>query len=83
MFWNVAIPVITLVVGLIGGFFIGVVYLRKQITNMQNNPELMRKQLEGMNPEMMQKMARQMGVNLDRKQMQKAQKMMKNNKFPR
>ena len=83
MFWNVAIPVITLIVGLIGGFFIGVIYLRKQITNMQNNPELMRKQLEGMNPEMMQKMARQMGVNLDRKQMQKAQKMMKNNKFPR
>jgi len=81
--WNVIIPILTLVVGLIGGFFIGVIYLRKQITNMQNNPEMMRKQLEGMNPEMMQKMARQMGINLDRKQMQKAQKMMKNNKFPR
>jgi uncharacterized protein len=83
MAWNIIIPILTLVVGLIGGFFIGVIYLRKQITNMQNNPEMMRKQLESMNPEMMQKMARQMGVNLDRKQMQKAQKMMKNNKFPR
>lgn len=81
--YDIVIPVATLVVGLIGGFIIGVFYLRKQLENMQNNPELMRKQMESMNPEMMQKMAKQMGFNLDRKQMQKAQKMMKNSKFPR
>lgn len=81
--YNIVIPIATLVVGLIGGFIIGVFYLRKQLENMQNNPELMQKQLANMNPEMMQKMAKQMGVNLDRKQMQRAQKMMKNQKFPR
>lgn len=81
--WNIIIPIVTLVVGLIGGFFFGVIYLRKQITKMQNNPEMMRKQLEGMDPQTMQKMARQMGLNLDQKQMRQAQKMMKNGKFPR
>ncbi|MNO59902.1 hypothetical protein D3C76_504990 [compost metagenome] len=62
---NIALPIITLVVGLIGGFFIGVYYLRKQMTNMQNDPE------------MLQKVAKQMGYNLNGKQMQRAQQMMK------
>ena len=63
---NIALPIITLIVGLVGGFFIGVYYLRKQMEKMQSNPE------------MLQKMAKQMGYNLNGKQMQKAQQMMKN-----
>ncbi len=62
---NIALPIITLVVGLIGGFFIGVYYLRRQMTTMQNDPE------------MLQKVAKQMGYNLNGKQMQRAQQMMK------
>lgn len=69
--YNIVIPIVTLIIGLAGGFFIGVFYLRKQLENMQNNPE------------MLQKMAKQMGYNLNSKQMQKAQHMMKNQKFPR
>ncbi|NUU61638.1 hypothetical protein A8L34_17600 [Bacillus sp. FJAT-27264] len=64
---NIALPIITLVVGLIGGFFIGVYYLRRQMTTMQNDPE------------MLQKVAKQMGYNLNSKQMQRAQQMMKGN----
>ncbi|AIQ11126.1 YneF family protein [Paenibacillus durus] len=67
---NIALPIITLVVGLLGGFFIGVYYLRRQMTNMQNDPE------------MLQKVAKQMGYNLNSKQMQRAQQMMKNQNMP-
>ncbi|AIQ27366.1 MULTISPECIES: YneF family protein [Paenibacillus] len=67
---NIALPIITLVVGLIGGFFIGVYYLRRQMTTMQNDPE------------MLQKVAKQMGYNLNGKQMQRAQQMMKNGNQP-
>ena len=68
---NIVIPIVTLIVGLVGGFFIGVFYLRKQLENMQSNPD------------MLQKMAKQMGYNLNKQQMQKATNMMKNQKFPR
>jgi uncharacterized protein len=67
---NIALPIITLVVGLIGGFFIGVYYLRRQMTTMQNDPE------------MLQKVAKQMGYNLNGKQMQRAQQMMKSGNQP-
>lgn len=67
---NIVWPIITLVVGLIGGFFIGVYYLRRQMTSMQNDPE------------MLQKVAKQMGYNLNGKQMQRAQQMMKNGNQP-
>lgn len=67
MWWNYVIPIVTLIVGLVGGFFIGVYYLRRQLTNMQNDPD------------MLQKMAKQMGYNLNGKQMQQAQQMMKKN----
>lgn len=67
---NIALPIIALVVGLIGGFFIGVYYLRRQMTTMQNDPE------------MLQKVAKQMGYNLNGKQMQRAQQMMKNGNQP-
>lgn len=56
----------TLIVGLVGGFFIGVYYLRRQMEAIQSNPD------------MLQKMAKQMGYNLNKKQMQQMQHMMKN-----
>jgi uncharacterized protein len=69
--WNWIIPIVTLIVGLVGGFAIGVYYLRQQITKMQSDPDQLRK------------MAKQMGYNLNNQQMNKMQSMMKNNKFPR
>jgi uncharacterized protein YneF (UPF0154 family) len=62
--WDVIIPIVTLIVGLVGGFFIGVFYLRSQMTKMQNDPASL------------QKMAKQMGYNLNKQQLQKAQQMM-------
>jgi uncharacterized protein YneF (UPF0154 family) len=64
-FWEVTIPIITLIAGLVGGFFIGVYYLRRQLESMQNNPE------------MMQQMAKKMGYNMNKQQLNKAQQMMK------
>lgn len=67
--WSWIIPIVTLIVGLVGGFFIGVYYLRKQMEAMQANPE------------MLQQMAKKMGYNLNKKQMQQVQGMMKNQKW--
>jgi uncharacterized protein YneF (UPF0154 family) len=67
--WQWIIPVVTLLVGGIGGFFIGVYYLRNQLENMQNNPE------------MLQQMAKQMGYNMNKQQMTKVQQMMKKQKL--
>ncbi len=67
--WNYIIPIVTLLIGLAGGFAAGVYYLRKQMEKMQSNPE------------MLQKMAKQMGYNLNKQQMNKVQQMMKNKKF--
>jgi uncharacterized protein len=67
--WNWIIPIVTLLAGGIGGFFIGVYYLRKQLENMQNNPE------------MLQQMAKQMGYNMNKQQMTKVQQMMKKQKL--
>ena len=64
--WQIIIRILTLIAGLVGGFFIGVFYLRKQLESMQNNPE------------MIQKMAKQMGYNMNKQQMNKVQTMMKN-----
>ncbi|TVY03227.1 YneF family protein [Cohnella terricola] len=64
--WSYIIPIVTLIVGIIVGFIIGVFYLRSQMTKMQNNPE------------MLQKMAKQMGYNMNNQQIAKAQQMMKN-----
>jgi hypothetical protein len=69
MVWDIVIPVVTLVAGLVGGFFIGVYYLRRQLEEMQNNPE------------MLQKMARQMGYNINKQQLQRVQQMMKKQKL--
>jgi uncharacterized protein len=67
--WQYIIPILTLIVGLVGGFFIGVYYLKRQMEAMQNNPE------------MLQKMAKQMGYNMNKQQMNKVQNMMKNQKW--
>jgi len=64
--WSYIIPILTLIVGLVAGFIIGVYYLRSQMTKMQSNPE------------MLQKMAKQMGYNMNSQQLAKAQQMMKN-----
>lgn len=69
MFWEIFIPIVTLILGLAGGFFIGVFYLKKQLESMQNNPE------------MIQQMAKKMGYNVNKQQMQQMQKMMKNHKW--
>jgi uncharacterized protein len=67
--WSIIIPILTLIVGLVGGFFIGVFYLRRQLESMQRNPE------------MLQKMAKQMGYNMNKQQLNKVQNMMKNQKW--
>ncbi|MDO3680610.1 YneF family protein [Paenibacillus ehimensis] len=69
MWGYVITAVIALIAGGAAGFFIGVQYLRKQIEKMQSNPE------------MLQQMAKQMGYNLNKQQMQKMQSMMKKQKF--
>lgn len=63
--WDYLIPILTLIAGLIIGFIVGVYYLRRQMEKMQSDPE------------MLQKMAKQMGYNMNRQQLAKAQQMMK------
>lgn len=67
--WSWIVPIITLIVGAAAGFAGGVYYLRRQLEKMQSDPE------------MLQKMAKQMGYNLNNQQMKKAQAMMKNRKI--
>ncbi|MFE5322597.1 YneF family protein [Paenibacillus sp. NPDC056579] len=67
--WSYIIPIVTLLVGAVGGFFAGVYYLRKQLENMQSDPA------------MLQEMAKKMGYNMNKQQLQKAQQMMKNQNF--
>ncbi|ALS30051.1 YneF family protein [Paenibacillus cisolokensis] len=65
--WDIVIPVLTLIVGAVGGFVGGVFYLRKQLEKMQRDPEAL------------QKMAKQMGYNLNKQQMAKAQQLLNKN----
>lgn len=67
MVWDIVIPIAALIVGLAGGFFIGVYYLRRQLESMQNNPEMLRN------------MAKKMGYNVNQKQMSQMQQMMQQN----
>lgn len=67
--WNVIIPILTGIAGILVGFFIGVFYLRKQIERMQNDPK------------MIQEMAKRMGYNVNKQQLNRMQQMMKNQKF--
>lgn len=71
--WSYIIPILTLIVGLVGGFFGGVYYLKYQMQNMQ------------MDEKQLQAMAKSMGMNLNQKQLSQATKAMqhvqKNKKF--
>jgi uncharacterized protein YneF (UPF0154 family) len=67
--WDIVIPVLTLLVGLVAGFAGGVFYLRNQLVKMQKDPELLAK------------MARQMGYNMNKQQLQKAQQMLNRQQF--
>ncbi|NGQ97398.1 YneF family protein [Brevibacillus sp. SYP-B805] len=68
--WQWIIPILTLLAGLIGGFFLGAYYLRRQLSNMQ------------MDDKQLQAMARSMGVNLNQKQLKQMSRTMKNMKLP-
>ncbi len=67
--WNWIIPILTLLVGLAGGFFLGAYYLRRQMSNMQ------------MDDKQIQQMARSMGMNLNQKQLKQVSRNMKNTNF--
>ncbi len=67
--WNIIIPVITGIVGIVIGFFVGAFYLRKQIEKLQSDPK------------MLQEMAKKMGYNVNKQQLNKMQNMLKNQKF--
>lgn len=67
--WTIIVPILTLIVGVVIGFFGGIMTFRRQMTKMQNDPQ------------MIQKMAKQMGYNVNKNQMQQVQKMMKNKKW--
>ncbi len=63
--WSYIIPILTLIIGLAGGFFGGVYYLKSQMLNMQ------------MDEKQLQAMAKNMGMNLNQKQLSQATKAMK------
>jgi uncharacterized protein len=66
--WTWIIAIVMLLVGVVAGFFLGVMYLRKQMERMQADPA------------MLQQMAKKMGYNLNQQQLKKAQSMMQNQK---
>ncbi|WP_232697780.1 YneF family protein [Brevibacillus daliensis] len=68
--YNWVIPIVTLLLGLAGGFYGGVQYLKKQMSNMQ------------MDEKQIQAMARSMGMNLNQKQLKQMSRNMKNMKMP-
>ncbi len=71
MWYHWVIPIVTLLIGLAGGFYGGTYYLKKQISNMQ------------MDEKQMQAMARSMGMNLNQKQLKQMSRNMKNMKMPK
>lgn len=63
---NIVVPTISFIIGLILGAVIGVYYLRKKMKNLS------------MDDKQMQQMAKQMGVNLNQKQLKQVNRMMNN-----
>ncbi|MEW9670638.1 YneF family protein [Ammoniphilus sp. 3BR4] len=63
--WSYIIPILTLILGLVGGFFGGIYYLKHQMTNMQ------------MDEKQLMAMAKSMGMNLNQKQISQASRAMK------
>lgn len=55
--WDIIIPIITLIIGAVGGFFFASFYLRKEFTKMQSDPK------------QIQALAKSMGMNLNQKQL--------------
>ncbi|GEC90732.1 hypothetical protein BFO01nite_38740 [Brevibacillus formosus] len=68
--YNWVIPIVTLLIGLAGGFYGGTYLLKKQMSNMQ------------MDEKQLQAMARSMGMNLNQKQLKQMSRTMKNMKMP-
>ncbi|AMA74083.1 MULTISPECIES: YneF family protein [Aneurinibacillus] len=66
--WDYIIPILTLLVGVIAGFALGVWYLRNQMANMQ------------MDEKQIQQIARSMGMNLNQKQLNQMTRRMQNMK---
>ncbi|WP_027415618.1 YneF family protein [Aneurinibacillus terranovensis] len=67
--WTIILPILTLLIGLAGGFAIGVWYLRRQMSNMQ------------MDEKQLQQIARSMGMNLNQKQLNQMSRRMQNVKL--
>ncbi len=63
---DIVIPTLTLIVGIIIGFIVGVHYLKRKMTNMT------------MDENQMKQMAKQMGMNLNQKQINQMNRMMRN-----
>lgn len=61
--------IVSAAAGLAAGFFIGVRFVRRQLEEWQRDPAKI------------QEMARKMGVSLNRQQLNKARKMLKNTRF--
>lgn len=67
--WDIILPILTGLAGILIGFFIGVFYLRKQLERMQSDPK------------MIQEMARKMGYKVNKRQLNQVQNMLKKQKF--
>ncbi len=67
--WDIILPILTGLAGILIGFFIGVFYLRKQLERMQSDPK------------MIQEMARKMGYKVNKQQLNQVQNMLKKQKF--
>ena len=65
----IVITAIVSAAGLAAGFFIGVRFVRRQLEEWRRDPAKI------------QEMARKMGVSLNRQQLNKARKMLKNTRF--
>ena len=63
---DIIIPVITFIVGAVAGFAVGVYYLKKQFSNM------------AMDQNQIKQMAKQMGMNLNQKQLNQMSRTMNN-----
>ncbi len=63
--YNFVIPVITLIIGIIIGFYLGIQTLKKQMTNMS------------MDDNQLREMAKKMGYNVNQKQLQQIKNMQK------
>lgn len=68
--WVYIVPILTLILGLAGGFALGVWYLKNQMTNMQ------------MDEKQIQQIARSMGMNLNQKQMNQLSRKMQSGGKP-